>query len=619
MLNVKVWTTTIMPCRNACRLFVGVIIYITGVNGGETRICALKGSSVDLHCSHQHLTSSRKWFTIQWKGNYVQSELSVDGQRVTYNISDKKNPTLTINDLRESDANAYCCMKTTDSPQLCWLNRITLQVVAELQVKVIPATEGQTVTLMCSSSCPLTEKPAAYIWYKNREFLYEDWSPWYQELLSSEEAVTYSCAVKGYEHLRAPQVSVDSITATCFSVTYAYGDMCSYKQTPVDEPCSITYPRELHVQRTSSISGFVTLACSTRCNLTDPQTIYLWYHNKQSYYENQHYSVQNSSRGTFSCAVKSHKRLQSTEVCVQDKNCWRVNYVSRRICALEGSSVNITSEYSHPDNMKPEFKWRKDKVEDEELIEAAGRVEYQDNMKNQHILTINNLKKNDSGGYTFRFNKDHEGWTQSDLPGVFLIVTELRVQMSPSAVVTEGQRVTLTCSTSCPLTDNTNYIWYLNSRPLTPRENQNKHLILDPVSREDAGSYSCAVKTNKEISSAPKTLTVQSITGTWTPAAAGVSAALLLLIPLTVYWCRRKKRTSSQSPRQETSDNKQMHPGPIYENISAHYSRMQVNTQHQQDFYSKEADLHASEAELYAKEAEVDEIETNIYCSIESL
>ncbi|XP_039469135.1 B-cell receptor CD22-like [Oreochromis aureus] len=345
-------------------------------------------------------------------------------------------------------------MKTTDRPGNCSLSNITLQVVAELQVKVIPATEGQTVTLMCSSSCPLTEKPAAYIWYKNREFLYEDWSPWYQELLSSEEAVTYSCAVKGYEDLRAPEVSVDSITETCFSVTYAKGRMCSYRKTSVDEPCSITYPR-------------------------------------------------------------GHKYLQSAEVCVQGKNCWRVNYVSRRICALEGSSVNITSEYSHPDNMKPEFKcwskkWRKDKVEVEELIEAAGRVEYQDNMKNQHILTINNLKKNDSGGYTFRFNKDHEGWTQSDLPGVFLIVTELRVKMSPSAVVTEGQRVTLTCSTSCPLTDNTNYIWYLNSRPLTLRENQNKHLILDPVSRENSGSYSCAVKTNKDISSAPKTLTVQN-------------------------------------------------------------------------------------------------------------
>ncbi|XP_019216127.1 sialoadhesin isoform X3 [Oreochromis niloticus] len=549
------WTPTTMLMTDFQNVFVCFIFYISGVNGGETRICALKGSSVDLHCSHQHLTPSRKWFTIDWNGNYVRSELSVNGQRVTYNMSEEKNPTLTINDLRESDANSYCCMKTTDSPGHCWLNRISLQVVAELQVKVIPATEGQTVTLMCSSSCPLTEKPAAYIWYKNREFLYADWSPWYQELLSSEEAVTYSCAVKGYEDLRAPEVSVG----------------------------------------------------------------------------------------------------------VQDKNCWRVNYVSRRICALEGSSVNITSEYSHPDNMKPEFKcwskkWRKDKVEVEELIEAAGHVEYQDNMKNQHILTINNLKKNDSGGYTFRFKKDHKKWTQSDLPGVFLIVTELRVKMSPSSVVTEGQRVTLTCSTSCPLTDNTNYIWYLNSRPLTPRENQNKHLILDPVSREDAGSYSCAVKTNKDISSAPKTLTVQSITGTWTPAAAGVSAALLLLILLTVFWWRRKNRisnqpsrsatlgnkqqiypdfisknipakseeqdthyyvglrcslkstidpysiiklsptkmktTSSHFPRSETSDNKeqvedriQVNPDPIYENISAHYSGLHLPMTHTVDLY----------------------------------
>ncbi|XP_039469847.1 B-cell receptor CD22-like [Oreochromis aureus] len=580
---------------------VGLILCLSGVNGGESRICALKGSSVNLHCSHQHLTSSTKWFTIDWDGyKDVQSELSVDGQRVTYNMSEEKNPTLTINVLRESDANTYCCMKTTDSPGLCSLSNITLQVVGELQVKVIPATEGQTVTLMCSSSCPLTEKPAAYIWYKNREFLYEDWSPWYQELLSSEEAVTYSCAVKGYEDLRAPEVSVGSITATCFSVTYAKGRMCSYRQTSVDEPCSITYPRDIHVETSSDTSDIVRLTCNTSCALTEPETQYMWYHNRSRNYRNQNISINRSAKDKFSCAVKDHEYLQSPEVCVQDKNCWRVNYVSRRICALEGSSVNITSEYSHPDNMKPEFKcwskkWRKDEVEVEELIEAAGRVEYQDNMKNQHILTINNLKKNDSGGYTFRFQKDHEGWTQSDLPGVFLIVTELRVKMSPSAVVTEGQRVTLTCSTSCPLTDNTNYIWYLNSRPLTPRENQNKHLILDPVSREDAGSYSCAVKTNKDISSAPKTLTVQSITGTWTPAAAGVSAALLVLIPLSISCLFRKKRTSRQSPTTERSDQiEQLSPGPVYEDISAqpkeedevYYSRVYFKNNHVVPLYS---------------------------------
>lgn len=61
---------------------------------------------------------------------------------------------------------------------------------------------------MCSTSCRLTEPPLAYVWYRNGEVLYDDWSPWYQELVGSDRAVAYSCAVKGREDLRAPDVSV---------------------------------------------------------------------------------------------------------------------------------------------------------------------------------------------------------------------------------------------------------------------------------------------------------------------------------------------------------------------------------------------------------------------------
>lgn len=119
-------------------------------------------------------------------------------------------------------------------------------------------------------------------------------------------------------------------------------------------------------------------------------------------------------------------------------------------------------------------------------------------------------------------------------------VSGLKVTFTPSAVVSEGQRVTLTCSTSCPLTDNTNYIWYLNRQHLALPENQNKHLVLDPVSTQNAGNYCCAVKTHQNIRSPENTLTVQSITMTWTLAApAGVCAALLVLIPLAVFlWIR---------------------------------------------------------------------------------
>ncbi|XP_062282316.1 B-cell receptor CD22-like [Scomber scombrus] len=277
-------------------------------------------------------------------------------------MSEETHPTLTIKDLTESDKKFYCY----------------------LQVKVIPATEGQTVSLICNTSCPLTENPAAYIWYKNREFLYQDWSPWYQQLVSSEEAVRYSCAVKGYEHLRAPEVSVE----VSLQSTPAYGD-------------------------------YATLTCNTSCPLADKKTAYRWYKNinVMKVEKKQQLSVSRYSPDIFSCAVKDHEDLHSAEVCLEVK--------------------------LHP------------------------------------------------------------------------------------AVVTEGQRVTLTCSTSCPLTDNTNYIWYLNSQRLTEPESQNKHLLLDPVTIQHAGNYSCAVKTHQNIISGEKTLTVQSITGTSTAAAAGVVAALL--------------------------------------------------------------------------------------------
>ncbi|XP_037619613.1 sialoadhesin-like isoform X2 [Sebastes umbrosus] len=472
-----------MLISGAGYVFMGFILFISGVQGRANIICALKGSSVDLPCSAQHPTSTRKWYTVHWIGNnkYTLNEISADGNRVTYNMSAESNFTLTIKDLTERDGNLYCC-RETDKPEKCWENRIQLHV-ADLQVKVIPTTEGQTVTLICSTSCPLTENPAVYIWYKNREFLYQDWSPWYQQLVSSEEAVTYSCAIKGYEDLRAPQVSVDSVSSTCFKVTYAKGRMCSSQQTSEDEPCSITYPTEVHVQMSPAAKpDHVRLTCNSSC----PPTAFIWYKSRYLVREKE-VIVPTTSAESFSCAVKGREDLHSDEVCV-------------------------------------------------------------------------------------------------------------KVQFSPSAVVTEDQRVTLTCSTSCPLTDNTNYIWFFNSRPLTLTENQNKHLVLDPVSSQHAGKYSCAVRTHNNSSSHEETLTVQSMRGKWTPAAAaGVCAALLVIIPLSVFCWIRRKRTSRQSPRTETSDNlQQVNSGPVYDDISAqpteqddlHYSRVHFRQNQSDPLYS---------------------------------
>ncbi|XP_044043385.1 uncharacterized protein LOC122871883 isoform X2 [Siniperca chuatsi] len=555
-------------------VFMSFILYISGVQGRANSICALKGSSVDLPCSAEQPTSSMKWYTIYRNySTHVLNELSADRTHATYNMSEESNFTLTIKDVSESDEKFYCCRETNDNLELCWDNRTELHV-ADLQVQVIPTTEGQTVTLMCSTSCPLTENPAAYIWYKNREFLYEDWSPWYQQLVSSDEAVRYSCAIKGYEDLRAPEVSVDSVTPTCFKVTYAKGRMCSYRQTSVDEACSITYPTEVQVQWTP-VKDYVTLTCTTSCPTADAHHAYRWYWDRHlySHCKSQDIIFFGSPSGIFSCAVKGLENLHSDEKCFGVK-CWSVNYVSRRICALEGSSVNISSEYFKPSNLYLFKLWNKVKRRDDEDAETLtedGRVEFYDNMKNHHMLRIDNLMKNDSAEYTFRLRTYDDGWKQSDLPGVTLVVTGLNVKFTPSAVVTEGQRVTLTCSTSCPLTDNTIYIWYLNSRPLTRPENQNKHLVLDPVSTQHAGNYSCAVKTPQNISSPEETLTVKARGKSVTILNAVKLTVLLLILSAAVllYLTMRSRKRKTQTATAELSDKVQSgRMDSLYESIA---------------------------------------------------
>ncbi|XP_035992561.1 uncharacterized protein LOC105924886 [Fundulus heteroclitus] len=433
---------------------------------------------------------------------------------------------------------------------------------------------------MCSTSCYGTESPAAIIWYQNSEFLYEDWSPWYQELVTSDPAVRYSCAIKGYEDIRAPEVSVDSVTRSCFSVTYAGGTMCSYSQTSEEQPCSITFPTELYVETKDSAPDHFKMICNSSCSQTDFQVLQLYRNTQDGLQKADQTTVfTSSSIEIFFCSVKNPDYLLSDQVCLNGSNCWTVNYVSRRICGLKGSSVNISSKYSLPENMQVQAKrWykmkRNAKQEVEQLVEDKGDVKYQDNMGNKHILRLNNLDPKDSGEYKFRVELKDYDLEKYVYPGVTLIVTELRVDLRPAAEVTEGQRVTLTCSTSCPLSENTKYIWYLNSQPLRLTKTHNKQLTIDAVSSQDEGNYSCAVET---ISSAAKTLTVQRRTANWGAAAAGASAALLVFIPLIVFMIWKYKTSHQSSTNESVNNTDEINLGHTYEEISTHPAEKELH------------------------------------------
>uniref|UniRef100_A0A8C7JG32 B-cell receptor CD22 n=1 Tax=Oncorhynchus kisutch TaxID=8019 RepID=A0A8C7JG32_ONCKI len=190
--------------------------------------------------------------------------------------------------------------------------------------------------------------------------------------------------------------------------------------------------------------------------------------------------------------------------------CMNVTYTHQSICALKGSTVDISCFYTHPSwhnvtEVSWFSKWETGVTNDlSQDPEYTDRVEYHRQTDKDSTLKITDLRERDSTEYKFRFKTVHAEWGYT-FSGTTLSVTGLQVEMTP-ATVTEGQRVTLDCRTVCTLTDNPNpsYIWYKLGQRLT---NQNNSLILNPVSSEDAGRYSCAVEGFEDLHSPEETLT----------------------------------------------------------------------------------------------------------------
>uniref|UniRef100_A0A8C7KW78 Ig-like domain-containing protein n=1 Tax=Oncorhynchus kisutch TaxID=8019 RepID=A0A8C7KW78_ONCKI len=135
---------------------------------------------------------------------------------------------------------------------------------------------------------------------------------------------------------------------------------------------------------------------------------------------------------------------------------------------------------------------------------------------NDCTLRITDLRESDSAEYWFTFRtqiiqghvfQSVRSESYSGSPGVRLSVTGLEAKFQ--TIVTEGQPVTLTCSTTCTLTANPTYIWKKNRQRLTNPKTKSNYLYLDPVSSEDTGRYSCAVNGHENLPSAEETLTVR--------------------------------------------------------------------------------------------------------------
>uniref|UniRef100_A0A6Q2YJ43 Ig-like domain-containing protein n=1 Tax=Esox lucius TaxID=8010 RepID=A0A6Q2YJ43_ESOLU len=226
---------TTMVLRTTGSVLVVFLWSLTVVLGQSVKytsqkICALKGSTVDMSCSYTnprgYTITATEWF---YRENGIWTKIPDNSAgRVSYRGNKDNDCTLRITDLREEDSTSYYFRFTT---LYSWKSgsQIVLSVT-DLQVNVGWYSE---MTLTCSSSCSLPYQ-TTFIWYKNGQHVRGDSSSLNVQDFSDRNS--YSCGVKGHENLLAPAVCKGS-----YCVKYTSQSICVLKGSTVDLSCSYTY------------------------------------------------------------------------------------------------------------------------------------------------------------------------------------------------------------------------------------------------------------------------------------------------------------------------------------------------------------------------------------------
>uniref|UniRef100_A0AAY5K6B7 Ig-like domain-containing protein n=1 Tax=Esox lucius TaxID=8010 RepID=A0AAY5K6B7_ESOLU len=382
-------------------------------------------------------------------------------------------------------------LRTTGSVFVLFLWSVT-GVQGQHEVKDVCALKGSFVTLPCP--IPSWPRVTETVWHKdrlNREPYDLRWDPQYEGRVEYLGTAQEDCALK-IADLRETD-----------RATYYLSYKTENSAWNVGSHGYILSLTGLKVGVSDQGSSQILLTCSSTCTLPENPT-YIWYKNgiKTSPTFPRHES------GCYYCTTDRHEGLPSPAVCFHGSNCWSVTYTKRRICVLKGSSVDITCSYTHPSDHREQGSFwftKKDPVDLRSDPDYLGRVTYRNPWK-QHTMTIKDLRESDSAEYKFRLLTTNDG-RFSGLPGVILTVTDVLLDMNPTSV-SEGGRLTLRCKTRCTLDAVPEFIWYKNGQRVTRPETGSNRLIRDPVSREDAGRYSCGVKGRVDLHSTEETLTI---------------------------------------------------------------------------------------------------------------
>ncbi|KAL7845251.1 hypothetical protein AOLI_G00234430 [Acnodon oligacanthus] len=244
------------------------------------------------------LTVNETFWSIEPVPGVEPTDLSkepVYSGRVEFFTDEQKHFSLKLSDVMEKDEHQFCFRIKTNVEKQRWLGKPGVQLrVPELHVEAPEeVTEGETADLTCKTTCSLTGP--TFIWYKNGRPLTTktiENNQLHLQTVSSEDAGSYSCAVRGSQHLRS--------TAHSLRVRYP----------PKSVSVSIS-PSGGIVEGSS-----VTLTCSSDGN--PPVKIYAWFKGSTPVGAGKTYNIPNvrsEDSGGYACQSRNeHGERRSSAV-----------------------------------------------------------------------------------------------------------------------------------------------------------------------------------------------------------------------------------------------------------------------------------------------------------------
>ncbi|XP_070771469.1 B-cell receptor CD22-like [Enoplosus armatus] len=467
------------------------------VTYSSNQVCAFKGSTVDISCTYRHPLTINPvtivdafWFSEE--SNTVYVDLRTDPEysgRVQY-LCDVSRCTLRIKDLRESDSAEYRFRFITDQPDGRYTGSpgVTLTVTdvcplftySGLQVQVSRLEVDQSYNwaeLKCHGKCHLPGY-LQYVWYKNEENLGGSTSDRYSANFGSAD--NFSCAVRGYEKLRSPAVSV--LAGNGWQVTYSSTEICAFKGSTVDIRCTYRYP-------SINKNGHITVKDAFWFTKPPVKDSYLKLETDSGYTGRVEYNFQGNDctlritdlresdaaeyKFRFITSQRDGRYTGKPGVTLTVTDAPELPSVSASPSddLMEGSSVKLTC--SCDANPAANYSWYK---------------KNQTRLNNKPQLVFSSVRSSDSGEY-YCAAENELGRRTSEY--IFIDVRYApktsSASVSPSGEIVEGTSVTLTCSSDA--NPAANYTWYKENQTLL--QGPEGKYYFTSISHQDSGYYNC--------------------------------------------------------------------------------------------------------------------------------